>query len=176
MAPSSSTERRYRHRARTTASVGMMSAISALTVFNRVLVSPNRTARAASPVSSEARLLSPRMGDHVEGLRDGVRPFSVNAGQVAELAADDVDRHAGQEPGHHRMRHEPGVAAQPDETGCDHDDPGEHGEQEQRFRSLVGVEPRHRGPCGECRGFCRRDHHQLGLEVSPPASGPAKLA
>ena len=41
----------------TTASVGTINATSAPTIFHRVLASPNRMASAASPVSSDARLM-----------------------------------------------------------------------------------------------------------------------
>jgi hypothetical protein len=114
------------------------------------------------------------MGDHVEGLRDRVRPIGGDTGQIAELPADDVHRHPGEKAGHHRIGHEPGVTAQPQQPRNDHDQAGEHGEQEQRLRPLIGIQARHRGAGGKGRGGGRGDHHQLSARGQATGKWPSE--
>ena len=144
MAPWSSTRATLSAPAITTASVGMINATSALTMFRPGSGQPEQDGQRREPGQQRRQVDAARMGDHVQRLRQGVRALSGDAGQVAELAADDVDRDPGEEPSHHRVRHEPGVAAQPEETGRDHGDSGEHREQEQRCWPLIGIEPNYR--------------------------------
>jgi hypothetical protein len=75
------------------------------------------------------------------------------------------------------MRDEPGIASQSQDSGCDHDDTGKHGEQEQRLGALIAAETRHRlTGCERCGGR-GGDHHQLGAggQATGQRSGEAGI-
>jgi hypothetical protein len=92
-----------------------------------------------------------RRGQHrqlpVDQVHDRVRqtyhPVAVladEAGEVGQLAEDDVDRDRVGEPGEDRVRHEPDHGAQPEEACEQHDRPGEQAQGGQR-RGGVGLTP-----------------------------------
>ena len=101
----------------------------------------------------------------VERLRDRGVTLRRDAEQLRQLAEDDVGRHAGEEPGHHRVRHKARIAPQPQQAGRDHHGAREDREQEERLRTLRGIDLVDRRPRCERGGARRRDDHALGARA-----------
>ena len=88
-----------------------------------------------------------RVDERVEGPDDAVRPLGVVAGEVGQLAQDDVHADRVDEPDHHGVGHEPQDRPELQEPGRQHDDAGEHREREQGPLGVCGRRaPRGRPP------------------------------
>ena len=108
------------------------------------------------------------MDDHVDRLGHRERALGFRAGQVGDLTARDVDRDPGQEPDHHRVRHEPGVPAQPGQPGGHQHRPGHQRQQQQRLRALGLRHAPQRRARRQRRRRRGRDHHPPGARGQPP--------
>ena len=107
----------------------------------------------------------------VPGLGQGDVTGDVGAHQVGQLSQDDVDGDAGQEPDHHRVRHEPGEAPHSKHGGHDHERARDQGQEEQRLRPPVGRNSGDGGARSERGGARRGDDHQLAARGEPTADG-----
>ena len=75
-----------------------------------------RSARSVvTPTTSVGTSIFPKFNSEVERPKDPVGALRLVAREVVELAEHDVDADGGDEPGHHRVRHEPQERAQPQE-------------------------------------------------------------
>ena len=77
------------------------------------------------------------MGQSVDSADDAVCPFRFVAGEVGQLAEDDVDADRADESHHHRVRHEPQHRAEPQEPGREHHDAGKQRQGEQGPRRVI---------------------------------------
>ena len=82
------------------------------------------TASATSPTTSVGTLSSPRPRDHDANSCHAFSPSDDGPGELRQLADDDVDRGAGQEPGHDRAREEPREPAQSEDGDQQEQRPG----------------------------------------------------
>ena len=161
MSPASPTRATLSAPASTTTRVGITRAISVLKAATGVRASTNRIISAASPLSKDARLMLPGWLMTLTALASGYAPCA-GAGQVRDLSAHDVDRDAGQEADHRRVRDEPRVPAQSRDAGggqrdADHD----HQQRDTAGRSSGAALQRR---AGRQRGGGRgRDHDQAGI-------------
>jgi hypothetical protein len=89
------------------------------------------------PDEQSRRLHCGRIEEHGECLGQRERAGRGGAGEVGDLPGHDVDRDAGQEAEHHRVRHEPGVPTEPGEPGAEGHQPGERCQQKQRLGPVL---------------------------------------
>ena len=82
------------------------------------------SSRAPTPITVAVQFQSPDLGDGRPQLLEGVAVGDLNAKQLAKLADDDLDRHAGDEAGHDGLRHKVGDPAHTGQTGHDKHHPG----------------------------------------------------
>lgn len=83
------------------------------------------------------------MESGVKGAGDAVVSLRLVPGEVGELRQDDVDGDRIDEAGEHGIRHEPHDRPQPEQSGCEHEQAGQHPERHQRQAGIRAVA--HRG-------------------------------
>ncbi len=167
MAPWSLTRATLSSPATITTAVGTIRAMSGLTTLSGVDARPTRIRHRGEPDEQRRHVDATGMDDHIDrpdqpGVAGGRR-----SRQVGELAEDDVHRHAGEEAEHHRVGHEPGVPAQPQHAGDDHEPAGEQGQQGERPGAVGLVDDGHPRSGGERRRTRGRDDHQLRARAEP---------
>ena len=103
-----------------------------------------RAGRPTAPVATRAQRPRPAWSTGRCG-RDGGpgpmpsrarRPRHLGPEEVGQLTEHDVRGHARQEPDHHRVRHEPRVAAEAQDSRDDHERAGQDRQQEQDSRAI----------------------------------------
>ena len=77
------------------------------------------------------------MDESVDGADDTVSSFRFVAGEVGQLAEDDIDPDGADEPHHHGVRHEPQDRTEPQKPGRQHHNAGKHRQGEQCPRRVI---------------------------------------
>ena len=77
------------------------------------------------------------MDEGVDGADDTVSSLRFVAGEVGQLAEDDIDPDSADEPHHHGVRHEPQHRTEPQEPGRQHHHAGKHRQGEQCPRRVI---------------------------------------
>ena len=110
--------------------------------------SPRITASATTPTSSVAQWMSPSVRSHDPELPPGAVAVGGRSGQLRQLADDDVDRGAGEEAGHDRLREELGDPAQLETASSRNSTPVSERDRRHELRRLSPPRPvdEHRTP------------------------------